>query len=181
MPLLALTLALAVSAAPEHLTLNTVVQLPDVLPLVIGLQAAAESHEPEVILDIDSPGGRVDIGLNLLGLMREVRQGGTVIICRVGPDAMAASMAAIIFVAGCSKREMAPTAALMFHEPALGEVSGKEGDLTRYVNSLADMGKRMAILVAPRLRMTAARYLAWIHDRDRWVSSDEARAMGLLE
>jgi len=108
--------------------------------------------------------------------MKEARAGGMKIHCRV--DGMAASAAAVIFETSCDIREMAPDAALLFHEPGFAEVGGKEGDLRRAADSLADTNKRMAILVAPHLRMTAAQYMAWISDRDRWVSADEALSMG---
>lgn len=144
-----------------------------------GLQDAMDAHESEVIIDIDSPGGRVDVGLALLGVMDAARKQGIILTCRV--DGMAASMAAIIFEAGCTTRTMTPTSSLLFHEPAVREAGGKEGDFRRLADTLADTNKRMAILVAPHLHMTARQYAAWIADRDRWVSADEAKEMGAVD
>lgn len=187
MPLLSILAFAAVAACtppklcPRRAELGPVA-IPQVLPLVVELQEAIKNHEPEFQIDIDSPGGSVGVGLGLLGLMKEAKKQGMVISCRVVEDGTAASMAAIVFLSGCTKRSMAPTASLLFHEPALREVDGgKEGDIRRVADLLADTNKRLAILVAPRLKMTAASYMAWIHDRDRWVSVEEAKAMGALD
>ena len=140
------------------------------------LEAAAEAKEPSIVVDIDSPGGSVGTMLRIMGQMKAARAGGMKIHCRV--DGMAASAAAVIFETSCDVREMTSDSALLFHEPSISEAGGKEGDLRRTADSLADTNKRMAILVAPRLHMTAAQYMAWIADRDRWLSADEALAMG---
>lgn len=164
---------------PRHLELGPVT-LPDVLPLAEELQEAIDHKEPEVIIDIDSPGGSVGTGLALLGMMGAARKQGMVITCRV--DGMAASMAAVILEVGCTTRSMTPDSALLFHEPAISEVGGKESDFRRIADMLADMNKRIAVLVAPHLKgWTAARYMAWISGRDRWVSVDEAKEMGAVD
>ncbi len=135
-----------------------------------------EAHESAIVVDIDSPGGSVGTMLGIMETMKDARAQGMTIHCRV--DGMAASAAAVIFETSCDVREMTPTSALLFHEPAMGEISGKEWDFRKAADSLADTNKRMAILVAPHLHMTAAQYMAWIHDRDQWLGRDEALAMG---
>jgi ATP-dependent protease ClpP protease subunit len=160
----------------------------DSLGLVVGLQEVIEAGTPRVTIDIDSPGGSVVLGLQIMDLMRDAQANGTTITCRVGNNAMAASMAAVILVAACDRRLMSPTAQLMFHEPALrGEFAGKEHDFRRVADSIADTNQRMAILVASHMvradgtRWTAAEYRAWINDRDRWVDAAEALEMGAVD
>lgn len=138
-----------------------------------------EAKEDIVIVDIDSPGGSVNVMLSIMRQMDQARKQGMTIRCRV--DGMAASAAAVIFETSCDIREMDSGASLLFHEPSLSDMGGKEGDLRRAADALADMNKRMAILVAPHLRMTAAQYIAWVADRDRWLSADEAKAMGAAD
>jgi ATP-dependent protease ClpP protease subunit len=155
------------------------------LKIAEALRQAPEGSE--VALDIDSPGGSVGVGLGILDVMKDAKARGITISCRVGSGAMAASMAGIIFVVGCSTREMAPDAMLLFHEPAMGFEGGKEWEFRRAANHLADVNQRMAILVAAHLkhpdgsRWSATEYRAWIHERDRWASADEALAMGATD
>jgi ATP-dependent protease ClpP protease subunit len=166
--------------APRVLRLTgPIMPSPEIGALVEDLETAVNARVPEVTVEIDSPGGSVGIGFALIDLFREARRTGVVVHCRVVPDGMAASMAAVFLESpACSTRAMAPTSALMFHGVSVGDVGGKEDDLRRLADILADVNKRVAIVVAPRLGMTAAAYLAWITDRDRWVSADEALAMG---
>lgn len=171
----------------RHLELGPI-RLPAVLPFALGLSDAVDSKESEVIVDIDSPGGSVDVGLSIINAMQAAHRGGMKLTCRVGDNAMAASMAAAILEAGCTTREMAPTAALLFHEPAVPEAGrGNEHDFRRLSDALADTNRRMAILIAPHLkhaggsRWTADEYSAWIAGRDRWVDHAEAIAMGAVD
>lgn len=171
----------------RQLELKDEVSALSVMPLMFGLQAAIENHEKLVHIDIDSPGGYVSAGMRVLYAMRLAKEAGITIECRIVDDGMAASMAAIIFEVGCNSRQMAPSASLMFHEPAMGFEGGKEGDFQRAANDLADLNKRMAIQIAARLRhedgtrWTAAEYVAWIKDRNRWVDATEAVAMGAAD
>lgn len=165
-------------APTRHLELGAVF-MPGVAPLMSGLAEAAEQHETEVIVDIDSPGGSVRVGFGILEAMRDAHKAGVTITCRI--DGMAASMAAVIFEAGCTNRYMTRFSSLMFHEPSVSDIAGKEWELRRVADSIADVNKRIAIVVAPHLNMTAATYANWVLDRDRWVGLDEALAMGAAD
>lgn len=173
-----ITLEVSKPIEPRHLDLGPI-NVFSTLEFRSDLQKAVEAKESLIIVDIDSPGGSVTVMLGLMKSMADARKDGMTIKCHV--DGMAASAAAVIFETSCDIREMAPTATLLFHEPALGDIGGKEGDLRRAADSLADTNKRMAILVAPHLNMTPAQYMAWIADRDRWIGADEAKAMGAVD
>lgn len=144
-----------------------------------GLKEAVSAHESVLRVDIDSPGGSVSTMLRLMREMKDARAQGMEILCFV--DGMAASAGAVIFETSCSKRYMTATSSLLFHEPAIGDAGGKEGDLRRAADSLADTNKRMAILVAPHLSMTPEQYMSWIADRDRWLGAGEALLIGAVD
>ncbi len=175
----------APEAKVRHVDLGEVSPI-ETIGLIIGLQAAVENHEKAITVDIDSPGGSVAVGLNILDRLHEAQKGGMKVTCRVGPNAMAASMAAIILESGCDVREMDPTASLLFHEPAMG-TQGKQGDFERAAGDLEDTCRRTAILVAPHLkhkdgsRWSATEYMAWIKGRDRWVDAVEALEIGAID
>lgn len=155
------------------------VMLPDVLDLAESLQEAMASREPSVTIVIDSPGGSVDTGLALVGMLKAARAQGMSVHCRV--DGTAASMAAVILEAGCTTRTMTPGSALLFHEPSIRELGGTEHDLRRLADKLADVNRRIAILIAPRLGLTARQYEAWVRERDRWMDADESLEKGAVD
>ncbi len=174
----------AAKVEPRHIHLGAI-KTPDIVPFAVDLREAINANEEEIIVDIDSPGGSVSVGLAIIALLNEAQAQGTSITCRV--DGMAASMAAIVLAAGCDKRTMTVKSSIMYHEPSISDIDGKEWELRRWADRLADTNKRMAILVAPHLkhldgtRWTASEYMAWVADRDRWVSCDEALEMGAVD
>lgn len=95
----------------------------------------------EVTLYINSPGGEVSSGLAVYDYM-QLMKSPVRTVC-IGT---AASMAAILFLAG-QKREMLPHTSLMIHDPAYGggDMAGKKPhELQHYVDKLR---KRQEIIV----------------------------------
>lgn len=170
------------SKPPRHVKLGEI-DGPNVMAAAVALNEVVQAKDKEITIDISSPGGDVELGLALIELMHQARdQYGVQITCIVAPGAYAASMAAVIFETGCSERVMHGDSVLMFHEPAVsGLGTAKESKLRRTADELADLNHRIAIMVAPKFRWTAARYEAWLAGRDRWLDLDEARQLHLVD
>lgn len=181
MRFLALFVALfsSVSWATElrHLNLGEVT-VEGMTPLVRGLAAAVKNHEEVVIVDIDSPGGEVYTGLAVARIMIAADKAGTKTLCVV--DGMAASMGAYLLQA-CSYRVMTRRSQILFHEPAVSEVGGKEGDLRRVADTLAELNHMLAIFVCGKLKISVPEFEARIKNRDYWLSPDEAMALGAVD
>jgi ATP-dependent Clp protease protease subunit len=157
-----------------------VIQMGEVEPgnaiaMVAALREAIRNDEKVVTISIDSPGGSVGIGLALVSIFTEANRRGIEVRCEVAPYGMAASMAAVFLESpACAHRTIARTAALMFHEPSVQEVGGKEDDLRHLADLLADTNHRMAIIIAARMGIEAEEYERWVKNRDRWLSATEA-------
>jgi ATP-dependent protease ClpP protease subunit len=140
--------------------------------LYSGIQAARKAKVHEFTILIDSPGGRVDWMFYIYDALRAAEHEGVKSRCVVLPDGYAASAAAFI-LEGCTTRVMAPSSRLLFHEVASG-ANGKKGDLRRTTHQLEDADMHVAVILAPRLHMTAAAFYAWVNGRDRWLDASAA-------
>lgn len=179
---LSLLLALPVSAAPKtpelrHLFLGAVYE-EEMTPFVQGLVEAVQKGEPVVLVDVNSPGGSVAIGLAVADVMMAADKAGTKTLCVV--DGMAASMGAYLLQA-CSYRVMTKRSQILFHEPSLSEVGGKEWTLRRAADHLADTNHRMAIFICGKLNISVPEYEKKIKDRDWWLSPQEAKDLGAVD
>lgn len=103
--------ARSATSAKTRLDLQGEVTQESVAPLIEAL-----AKPGDVELWIDSPGGSVGAGLELMSAM-DSHKGK--ITCVVGRYAMAASMAALIFE-GCDERVLFRTSTLMFHGISVG-------------------------------------------------------------
>lgn len=129
----------------------------------------------EINLYINSPGGEVISGLavyDLISLMKSpVRT-----VC----TGTAASMAAILFIAG-KKREMLPHTRLMIHDPSFsgGSIGGKKShELRHELEKLDEVREALAKIIAEK----TGRPLEEIYDvtsDDTFYSAEEAIAFGL--
>ena len=88
--------------------------------LIVAQLLFLESEDPnkDIQLYINSPGGEVQSGLALYDVMRAVSC--TIRTVCLG---MAASMAALLFIAG-DEREILPHSRIMIHDPLIGEGAG---------------------------------------------------------
>lgn len=171
------------SVAPI-LVLSGEVSTASVAPLARFLHDAGARKTPDVTLFIDSPGGENRAGNVLIAAMLEARAAGVRITCVVDN---AASMAAIIFEAGCDVRKLRLDGYLLFHETAYAELATGGGiRLTNTVlrllaDGLARVDAATAARIAPRMGMTPDVYLAWIAGADRTVSAPDALARGMID
>lgn len=128
----------------------------------------------EITLYINSPGGEVISGLavyDLISLMKSpVRT-----VC----TGTAASMGAILFLAG-KKREMLPHTRLMIHDPSFGgSIGGKKShELRHELEKLDEVREALAKIIAEK----TGRPLEEIYDvtsDDTFYSAEEAITFGL--
>lgn len=151
-------------AKTDHLKLQGEVTAESVAPLVEALATA----QGEVTIDIDSPGGSVYAGWDLV---HAIEQSPAKVTCIV--DGEADSMAAVVLQA-CDVRIMTERSALMMHEPSVGG-GGQPDELARELTHLRIMSEQMARFCARRMGLTWRAYLAHVaHGAEWWLGPDEA-------
>jgi ATP-dependent protease ClpP protease subunit len=131
-----------------------------------------------VTLVIDSPGGGVYAGLDLIEAMQNAQYRGTHITCAV--PRLAASMASFILEA-CDVRLMGKQAALLFHTVSISMASGNRWDLVRLAKEMDSLNRRLAIFVSGRLTISFDEYQARVEDTDYWVGWEEAMEIGAID
>lgn len=145
---------------------------------VAPLVAVFEANPAHVTMTIDSPGGSVGAGLDLVDAMRAAQRSGTRITCVT--DGWAASMAAYTFQA-CDVRLMTRQSAVMFHTVSVQFASGNQYDFERLARKMAGVNKMLAVFIAGRMGMPIAEYEARVTDRDWWLGWEEALAAGAAD
>ena len=136
-----------------------------------------EKDDPaaEVSIFINSPGGEVSSGLALYDVMQAVS-------CPIRTVCLgtAASMAALVFLAG-DVREMLPHSTLMIHDPLiLGGVGGSALELRTVADKIMHTREVTAQVIAKH----TGRTLDEVYEktsRDTYFEADEAVAWGLAD
>ena len=136
---------------------------------------AAQDPEAEITIYINSPGGEVSSGLALYDVMKGLS-------CPVKTVCMgtAASMAALLFVAG-SQREMLPHSRLMIHDPL---IPGGVGGSALKLDSIAKDLMRTREITANILASHSGHSLEEVYAKtaaDSYFSAEEAVAWGLAD
>ena len=136
-----------------------------------------ESEDPDkdISLYINSPGGNVHSGLAIYDTMQYIRP-DVATIC-IG---MAASMGAILLAGGTKgKRSALPNSRIMIHQP-WGGTQGTASDISIQAEEILRTKKRLNEILSQH----TGQPLATIEkdtDRDRYMSSEESRAYGLID
>jgi ATP-dependent Clp protease, protease subunit len=145
--------------------------------LVIAQLLFLESEDPDkdINLYINSPGGSVSSGLAIYDTMQYIRPDVST-IC-IG---LAASMGAVLLTGGTKgKRSGLPNSRIMIHQP-WGGVQGTASDISIQAEEILRTKKRLNEILAHH----AGQPLEVIErdtDRDRYMSSEEAKAYGLID
>ena len=145
--------------------------------LVIAQLLFLESEDPDkdISLYINSPGGNVHSGLAIYDTMQYIRP-DVATIC-IG---MAASMGAILLAGGTKgKRSALPNSRIMIHQP-WGGTQGTASDISIQAEEILRTKKRLNEILSQH----TGQPLATIEkdtDRDRYMSSEESRAYGLID
>jgi ATP-dependent Clp protease protease subunit len=149
----------------------------DVANIVIAqlLFLDADNPERDVNLYINSPGGSVSAGMAIYDTMQFMNSPIRT-ICM----GMAASMGAFLLAAGSSgKRSALPHARIMIHQPS-GGAQGTASDIEIQAKEILYLRSKMNELMAKHTGRTVEQIERDV-DRDRFMSSDEAKQYGLID
>ncbi len=139
------------------------------------LHLEAEDPDKDISVYINSPGGSVTAGLAIYDTMQLIRP-PVATIC-VG---MAASMGAILLLAGeKGKRQALPNSRIMIHQP-WGGVQGTASDISIQAVEILKTKKRLNEIIAQHTGKEVAD-VEKDTDRDNYMSAEQAREYGLID
>ena len=124
---------------------------------------------------INSPGGSVYAGLGIYDTMQFI-QSDVATIC----TGMAASMAAVLLVAGTEgKRSALPHSRVMIHQP-LGGVQGQASDIEIEAREIQKLKKELYTIIAEHSHTDYDKVWA-DSDRNYWMTAEEAKEYGMID
>ena len=136
-----------------------------------------ESVDPEkdIQIYVNSPGGSVSAGLGIYDTMQLVSP-DVATIC----TGMAASMGAVLLAAGAAgKRSALPHSRVMIHQP-LGGTQGQASDIEITAREILRTKRELYDILSLHTGQTVKK-IERDADRDYWLSSEEAKAYGLID
>ena len=129
----------------------------------------------EISIYLNSPGGSVTAGLGIYDKMQFITS-PVATIC----TGMAASMAAVLLVAGQEgKRSALPHSRVMIHQP-LGGVQGQASDIEITAREIQKMKKELYTIISDHSHTPFDKVWA-DSDRDYWMSAQEAKEYGMID
>jgi ATP-dependent Clp protease, protease subunit len=136
-----------------------------------------ESEDPEadIHIYINSPGGSVSAGLGMYDMMQYIKPD----ICTYCTG-LAASMGALLLCAGTKgKRYSLPHSQIMIHQP-LGGAQGQATDIAIQAKQILLLKEKLNHIL---VRHTGQPYekIEKDTDRDRYMSSEEAKDYGIVD
>lgn len=149
----------------------------DVANIVQAQLLYLESTDPskDIMLYINSPGGGVYAGLGIYDTMQYI--GAKVATICTG---LAASMAAVLLVAGAPGRRSAlPHSRIMIHQP-MGGAQGQASDIEITAREIQKLKKELFDIIAEHSGQPYERVSA-DSDRDHWMTADEAQQYGMID
>ena len=149
----------------------------DVANLIVSQLLFLESEDPDkgINLYINSPGGSVTAGLAIYDTMQYVK-------CPVSTICIgqAASMGALLLLAGSpGKRYALPNARIMIHQP-LGGAQGQASDIDIQAKEILRLRSYINGLFVKHTGHTIER-IEKDTERDYFMSAEEARQYGLID
>ena len=136
-----------------------------------------DSADPgkDISIYINSPGGSVYAGLGIYDTMQYVSS-DVATIC----TGMAASMAAVLLVAGAKgKRFALRHSRVMIHQP-MGGAQGQASDIEITAREIQKLKKELYTIIADHSGMSYDK-VAQDSDRDYWMTAEEAREYGMID
>ena len=129
----------------------------------------------DISIYINSPGGSVTAGLGIYDTMQFISP-DVATIC----TGMAASMAAVLLVAGKEgKRQALPHSRVMIHQP-LGGVQGQASDIEIEAREIMKYKKELYTIRAEHSHTPFEK--VWNDsDRNYWMTAEEAKAYGMID
>jgi len=135
----------------------------------------SENPKKEISMYINSPGGVVTSGLAIYDTMQYIK-------CPVSTVCMgmAASMGSLLLAAGAAGQRIAlPNARIMVHQPS-GGFRGQASDIERHAEDIIKTKRRLNEIYVKHCGRTYEEVERTL-DRDHFMSSDEAKAWGLVD
>lgn len=136
-----------------------------------------DSADPgkDISIYINSPGGSVYAGLGIYDTMQFI--GSEVSTICTG---MAASMAAVLLVAGKEGKRSALThSRVMIHQP-MGGAQGQASDIEITAREIAKLKKELYTIIADHSHTEFDKVWA-DSDRDYWMTAQEAKEYGMID
>ena len=129
----------------------------------------------DISIYINSPGGSVTAGLGIYDTMQFISS-DVATIC----TGMAASMAAVLLVAGAEGKRSALThSRVMIHQP-LGGVQGQASDIEIEAKEIMKFKKELYTIISEHSHTPYDK--VWNDsDRNYWMTADEAREYGMID
>lgn len=149
----------------------------DVANIIQAQLLFLESIDPakDIQLYVNTPGGSVSSGLGIYDTMQLVNC-DVATIC----TGMAASMGAVLLTAGAAgKRSALPHSRVMIHQP-LGGVQGQASDIEITAREIARVKRELYEILSEHSGKPIEQ-IEHDADRDHWMSSEEAKAYGLID
>ena len=136
-----------------------------------------DSADPgkDISIYINSPGGSVYAGLGIYDTMQFISS-DVATIC----TGMAASMAAVLLVAGKEGKRSALThSRVMIHQP-MGGAQGQASDIEITAREIQKLKKELYSIIANHSHTDFDK--GWADsDRDYWMTADEAKEYGMID
>lgn len=129
----------------------------------------------DISIYINSPGGSVTAGLGIYDTMQFI-QSDVATIC----TGMAASMGAVLLVAGAEgKRSALPHSRVMIHQP-LGGVQGQASDIEIEAREIQKFKKELYTIISNHSHTPFDK--VWQDsDRNYWMTAEEAKDYGMID
>ena len=129
----------------------------------------------DISIYINSPGGSVTAGLGIYDTMQFISS-DVATIC----TGMAASMAAVLLVAGAEgKRSALPHSRVMIHQP-LGGVQGQASDIEIEAKEIQKFKKELDTIISNHSH-TPYEKVWQDSDRNYWMTAQEAKEYGMID
>jgi ATP-dependent Clp protease protease subunit len=135
----------------------------------------ADNKAP-IIAWINSPGGEVYSGFSIYDTIQFIKPRVITVV-----SGMAASTGSVISLAAEKEdRLIFPRSKILLHQPLIGgTISGPASDIAIHAKDIMDLKQKMHFLYAERTGTPVEKFIEMM-DRDRWVSPEEARELGLI-
>lgn len=136
-----------------------------------------DSTDPgkDISIYINSPGGSVTAGLGIYDTMQFITSDVST-LC----SGMAASMGAVLLVAGAEgKRFALPHSRVMIHQP-LGGTQGQASDIEIEAREIMKFKKELYTIIAEHSHTPYDKVWA-DSDRNYWMTAEEAKAYGMID
>ena len=136
---------------------------------------ASTDNTSDISLYLNTPGGVVSSGLGIYDTM-QIIEPDVATIC----TGMAASMAAVLLVAGAEGKRSALThSRVMIHQP-LGGVQGQASDIEITAREIQKLKKELYTIISDHSKQPFDKVWA-DSDRDYWMTAAEAQEYGMID